>query len=586
MKQMQKTVPHNLQQHGAAMLLFLLSMLVGIAAVTMIFFSNNRLNTQVDIKTSNRLATAKRAVLDYITANYTLVDIGDYGILPCPDSNTANIQGESDSNCLNSHVNAIGHLPWKTLGIAPLKDQSGQCLWYVVSGIAKTADPDSMANGLINVIAAEGQTRLTNPSNPAVAAIIAPNKALEYQTTRPAIPDSSACELSYNPALYLDRTTTSTSPTITINNAQLNGVVDTSDNFITANNTTENTIPPYNTGNPSPHNDRIIYITRNELLNAITKGNRSQTQQQTTPQLDSSTAQITFENNIGDFSVATGNALVAVNGSGTTTALNITTDPANNSTNGGTDYQYACRWYGNVFELENRTLRTFFAFHLSEDQSSNSGARCSGFTFTIKPGPSISCGLSGANLGFAGMTDIGSQSFAVEYDINNSPTKNDPATYNHIAIVHQSDNTHNTTINSGCPGSACYGKGNGSQQDITWLEDATNHYARIEIITGFQDNTCTAGQENSGGNYLLLKTWVDCNGSDCENLGKLDQNYNEATNSPVVSECFILPAQMRGDPSSSIENGIRFGITAAVGGCTTTPPYTEITISDFGLTIE
>lgn len=572
------------KESGAAMLLFILALLVGFTALFFSVYSNNNLNTEKDIKTHNKLSEAKSAVLDYVSTNYTKLQTGDYGVLPCPDySGAINTQGEEDIGCLSSRINAIGHLPWKTLGVSPFKDKAGQCFWYIVSGIPKEADPSSTQLGLIEIYAPDRQTMLTNPSDPAVAAIIAANQPLEYQNNRPGISDSSICEQSYNPTYYLDRTTLNTSPIINVNNAQLNGTLETKDQLITADKISHTTIPPYSANNPSPYNDQIIFITRNELLASIEKNNMTQTETQTN--LQETTAQITFTDDMATFNIGSGTADVDITNNGSDSNINITVDTNNDSAHGGTDYQHTCRWYGDTYELENNTLRAYFDFALSVDTSVDSSQRCSGFTFTIKPGSSTNCGLNGANLGFAGMTGVGNQSFAVEYDINNSPSKNDPITYNHIAIVKRTNNLHDTSTNSPCPGEGCYGLGNGSQSDITWLEDGNTHSTRIEIHTGFPNDQCNPGDEDSGGNYILVESWVDCNGTTCTDFGKMDTDYDNGSNPPLVSSCFRIPPQMRGDPSTG-GNGIRFGITAAIGGCTTIAPYTELNISNFGLTID
>lgn len=52
-------------------------------------------------------------------------------LLPCPDG--AGTEGVSASSCA---VNVQGWLPWKTLGLPPMKDRSGTCLWYERQGLA------------------------------------------------------------------------------------------------------------------------------------------------------------------------------------------------------------------------------------------------------------------------------------------------------------------------------------------------------------------------------------------------------------------------------------------------------------------
>ncbi len=567
-------------QKGAVLLLFLLAIIVGFSALFLSVYSNNNTNTFKDVKTYNKLAEAKKAILDYVSTNYNRVDIGSYGILPCPDISAAtNAPGIADNGCLSSHINAIGHLPWRTLGIPPLKDKSDQCFWYVVSGLEKTSNPNTISNGLIDIYAADRKSLLTIAGDSAVAIIIAPNQPLEYQTGRAGSDDSTICEQSYNPNNYMDTTILDLITPRNINNAVLSTIVDSRDEFITADKLSTQTSPPYSSTNPPPYNDQIAYITRDELLAAINKNPNS------TTIFDASTAQVSFKNVVANFNVGSGDASITLNNDGYDSNIYVTIDTNNDAAHGGTDYQHVCRWYGDTFEIENKTLRSYFEFKLHNDNSADSSQRCSGFTFTLKPGPSINCGNNGSSLGFAGMTGIGNKSFAVEFDINSSASKNDPANYNHIAVVKGSSNKHTTASNPACLSSGCYGAGNGSQRDITWMEDGNSHSARIEIHTGYPNNSCLSAQENSGGDYILLEAWLDCTSANCSGFGELDSNYTDIINLPKVNHCFKLPTQMKGDPLSG-GNGIRFGITAALGGCTTTAPYTDLTISNFGLTIE
>lgn len=50
-------------------------------------------------------------------------------LLPCPDA--AGVEGHAGATCAGT---ARGWLPWRTLGLPPLRDASGTCLWYERQG--------------------------------------------------------------------------------------------------------------------------------------------------------------------------------------------------------------------------------------------------------------------------------------------------------------------------------------------------------------------------------------------------------------------------------------------------------------------
>lgn len=73
--------------------------------------------------------------------------------LPCP--NVGAPEGIAAPACLGT---VRGRLPWRTLGIAPLRDAAGECLWYERSA----AGARVIAPG----VALAGQTRATGGAAP------------------------------------------------------------------------------------------------------------------------------------------------------------------------------------------------------------------------------------------------------------------------------------------------------------------------------------------------------------------------------------------------------------------------------------
>jgi hypothetical protein len=74
-------------------------------------------------------------------------------LLPCPDA--AGVEGVAGASCTGL---TQGWLPWRTLGLPPLRDASGTCLWYERNG----------ATGRVIAAGAptSGQTRASLGSRP------------------------------------------------------------------------------------------------------------------------------------------------------------------------------------------------------------------------------------------------------------------------------------------------------------------------------------------------------------------------------------------------------------------------------------
>ena len=82
------------------------------------------------IQTETALRVARDALIQYAAQASTP------GSLPCPDTSSPNngIAGDNNNSCV---AGAIGRFPWKTLGIDPPQDGSGECLWYALAGGAR-----------------------------------------------------------------------------------------------------------------------------------------------------------------------------------------------------------------------------------------------------------------------------------------------------------------------------------------------------------------------------------------------------------------------------------------------------------------
>jgi hypothetical protein len=163
------------RQRGAALILFLTVVVVGVA-----WYAVGALG-KVPVATAEReaitgvaLRNAKEALLSYVAQHAARSDTADPGQMPCPESLTlANPPGESAASCSATAV-VVGRLPWRTLGVDPIRDGSGEPLWYVMRGFR-----DAPIN-----FASAGQ--LTYNGSMVVALIIAPGVPISTSGTAPS----------------------------------------------------------------------------------------------------------------------------------------------------------------------------------------------------------------------------------------------------------------------------------------------------------------------------------------------------------------------------------------------------------------
>jgi hypothetical protein len=265
-----------------------LLVLIALVSVTIIFAYVSGLNRSAselararELKTTIALAQAKEALIAYaVTYKDTHDDIGDLvdptddkyyvpGYLPCPDLGPASIveEGVTAPSCGASLVSVMGRLPWRTLGLDALQDGSGECLWYAVSGTYKN-NPNGVSgstttsnmmnwdtNGQFDVTDANGTTYLAGGSTAladtrAVAVIFAPGSRLSGQD-RTVAAGTSACGGNYTAAAYLETANG-------INNSVVSGTAQAASTYIAG------------SGSDS-FNDKLVYITRAEIWNAIKK---------------------------------------------------------------------------------------------------------------------------------------------------------------------------------------------------------------------------------------------------------------------------------------------------------------------------
>lgn len=211
-----KQSPPNKQQKGAALIMLLFVFILLLTAYILQKISPANINLERSQKTQQALLEAKSTLL-----GRAILDDNRPGSLPCPDAVTP-INGSADLFYGNRCPSYIGRFPWRTLGIPALQDANGETLWYTLSSNYRDyplATPlNSNTPGLLSMDA----------QNDVVAIIFSAGAPLNHQQGRP----------SNNNADYLE-------------GENANGDLI----FSALNNTT--------------HNDRLIVITRNELMRQV-----------------------------------------------------------------------------------------------------------------------------------------------------------------------------------------------------------------------------------------------------------------------------------------------------------------------------
>lgn len=237
----------SMQQSGFALIVLLAIIMLGVASTLMRWVDPANLSTRRQQQTTHVLAQAKAALIGYAIAYGDTHPGKVHGYLPCPDLAGRNPEGSAETNCGSKNISVLGRLPWKTLDLPPLHDGSGACLWYAVSGAYKynpktdLMNPDTL--GQLQVFSSEGASRLHPPGDPVVAVILAPGDPMSGQQRTP---DNPICGGNNSAAAYLE-----SDPATGINNAA-------------------DSVEKFQQGVASGAiNDRLVYITRHELWEAI-----------------------------------------------------------------------------------------------------------------------------------------------------------------------------------------------------------------------------------------------------------------------------------------------------------------------------
>jgi len=199
-----KKLIHN--QRGLAVMVLVFMIAILSTALVLKGISKVHLQSDKNKQTQKALVEAKAALLSYAAAvDLTSTSCGSDckrpGDLPCPDTNN---DGISNTPCA---ANAIGRLPWQTLGIADLRDGDNERLWYAVSTNFKnnprSGDLNSNSIGSISLRNLTGAVLNDGTAtNGLVAIILAPGARLIREDNVVQVRESIAEK--NDPTNYLD----------------------------------------------------------------------------------------------------------------------------------------------------------------------------------------------------------------------------------------------------------------------------------------------------------------------------------------------------------------------------------------------
>ncbi len=214
-------------QRGAAMLAFMLVMIMG-ASFMLVSRLNANFDKSEDVEeTYIALNKAKQALIAFaltVPERSAANPRAGPGYLPCPDTDN---DGDANTPC---GANSIGRIPYETLEEDALLDDNGEVLWYALS------DNYRNIGALFTPLNSETAGQLTLDGQADVVAVIfAPGKSFSNQ------------QRNINPNLVTNY----------LENDNSNG--DT--NFVSS----------LLNDNPPTFNDRVIALTRQELMATVEK---------------------------------------------------------------------------------------------------------------------------------------------------------------------------------------------------------------------------------------------------------------------------------------------------------------------------
>lgn len=193
--------------------LALIAMLMLIGLWGLYLFVGQLSATRLQAERAGNAAAALAEARETLIGDAILrLPVSDAAYLRMPDlGSNAGVASEGRASLTFSgdgkDFSVVGKFPWKTLSSAVPRDESGECLWYVVSGRFKIDTP-LLKTDVLNWDT-QGQINVFDGSGNAIASklaalIVAPGRALSGQSRTLADPVYTECGGNYDARNYLD----------------------------------------------------------------------------------------------------------------------------------------------------------------------------------------------------------------------------------------------------------------------------------------------------------------------------------------------------------------------------------------------
>ena len=274
------------RQQGAALLL---ALFLAIALALTFFFRPTEMGIgdyAREQSSENVLTQAKDALIGKAVSER---NNNFFGFLQVPDlgstRNTMAREGASAGNFTGNakNLSVLGRLPWRTLGVAPLKDSTGECLWYAVSGAAQSVQPPDVFNwdsiGHFDVFTSDGtpagtvSTSAGNYHNRPLALVFSAGPPLAGQNRSTSSTDLvTECGGNYDVRNYLDSHTADANIQNIVNYFAASANNATGDASLLASPKTliSGTVDVVTASNKARiTNDRLLTITSKEIFDRI-----------------------------------------------------------------------------------------------------------------------------------------------------------------------------------------------------------------------------------------------------------------------------------------------------------------------------
>lgn len=291
------------------MTLIMLVFIIGLAGTAFLLHALNANTVKIEQSKQSAiaLAQAKEALIGYAV---TYRDSDDpnhandvFGYLPAPDLGSSRNGTAEEGNAAanfsgnSKNLTVIGRLPWRTLGLSPLRDGNGECLWYAVSGSFQNNQKADALNwdslGHFDVYSSDGtlagtiSLTGTNYHKRPVAIIFSPGAVLPGQNRQPSTTDAvSTCGGNYDAHNYLDSFSANANIQNIVN--YFAGTINNSTGYVYGLTSASDSTPLIASQLAAPKNitfgdikvddelianDKIIVLTAEEIFNPIKKRN-------------------------------------------------------------------------------------------------------------------------------------------------------------------------------------------------------------------------------------------------------------------------------------------------------------------------